>query len=315
VLVVFTQCLKIGIPNGSLIDQNRGGLKELLDGARIDVKNLGENSPLEITNIPWLSPVVGRPQELPALAADGYVDVFFCGDDWAREWECRGKRNERLLGLGIGKVDIVFAGKKETIKPPYRVASEYPYLAREALQSFLNILPKIVELGEEIPELSEYVIIPSVGATEAKNYYDICDFIIEATQSGDTLEEYGLRVMRKVMESECSLYCNEETLSDPWKMKKASRLKTMLEGVIYAKGKDLITFNIPNERLESVLTYIQENQLFGDEETVIKGRTMSEITLEVSSKDGKLPLIDIIGDLKDLGASCIEGIPISYSIR
>ena len=313
-LKVFTPILKVGIPNGSLIDSNRGGLKELLANARIDIKNLGESGPLETLNIPWLYPIPGRPQELPALAADGYVDVFFCGDDWAREWELRGKQNKKILGLGTGKVEIVFASKGSEVALG-RIASEYPYITRDFMQNIKDVSLPITPLEELAKSSLSCTIVPSYGTTEAKNYYGICDSIVEASQSGNTLEKYGLKIIQKVMASECSLYSNEDTLADPWKRKKAFRLKMMLEGVISAKGKDLITFNVPNRRLGEILEYIQKNRLFGDEETVIRGKRMSEITLEVSSRDRNLPLIDIIGDLKDRGASSIEGIPLSYSIR
>ena len=98
-------------------------------------------------------------------------------------------------------------------------------------------------------------------------------------------------------------------------MEKADRVKMMLEGAVNAKDKDLVIFNVKNENLSDILNYIRQNQLFANEETLVKGKNFSEITLELSTADRQKPLIDILGDLKDLGASSIEGIPLSYSIR
>jgi ATP phosphoribosyltransferase len=341
--------LKIGIPNGSMVDPKRGGLKELLDKARIYTKNIGTNKPLVVTNIPWLEAAAGRPQELPSLAADGYFDVVFCGDDWAREWELRGKKTEKMLGLGTGKVDIVFAKKEDIfreVKPFKIIASEYPYLARwyvAGCGSFGGfsesakwsqerngyVIPEsmtcIVDVGN-IPEYAlpgakpgdkrnELIIVDSYGATEAKTdpVVNLAEAVVEARQSGDTLEMYMLKTCGIVMSSECSLYCREGL--EEWQRKKAERIAMMLEGAVNAQGRDLVTFNVSNDALDRVVQYIRKNRLFGDEETVIPGKTMSEITLELPTRDCDKPLIDVLGDLKDLGASAIDGVPLSYSIR
>jgi len=308
----MNQKLIIGIPNGSLIDPKRGGLKEILNKARIYCKNLGSNAPAEITNIPWLEVIVQRPQELPWLAAKGYCDVFFCGDDWVKEWELRGYKNKKLIGLGIGKVDIVVATKEG--KKYWRIAaSEYPFIAKEFLETTFSTKDiQIIRYGEPIK--SNYVVIDSAGTTEPKVVYGLADIVIENTQTGTTLKNYGLIKLEKLFSSECSYYINEK-VSDRWKIKKAERIAMMLEGVINSTEKDLVTFNVKNEDFEKVLNYIRKNKLFGGEETVVKGEKMSEITLELPTTSREKPLIDIIADLKELGASSIEGIPLSYSVR
>jgi ATP phosphoribosyltransferase len=310
------QTLKLGIPNGSLVDPQRGGLKELLDKARIFSKNIGTNAPPEIINIPWLEAVVGRPQELPALAYQGYCDIFFCGDDWAREWWLRGYKCEKLIGLDIGKVDIVVASKKpipKGVRGFLKVATEYPYLAKEFVKGRYPI--DIVEIGDMFTARGGgAVILTSAGATEAKAYYGLADVIVEATQSGTSIANYGMKIREGIMTSECSLYIPSEE-DDPWKMQKAERIKMMLSGVLQAKGKDLVVFNIMNTNLPRILDYIKSNQLYADEETLKQGPKTSEITLELSTTDRQKPLIDILGDLKDLGATAIEGVPLSYSVR
>jgi len=313
--------LKIGIPNGSMVNPKRGGLKELLDRARIYTKNIGTNKPPEIINIPWLEAVVGRPQELPDLASAGYCDIFFCGDDWVLERKLGGKESEKILGLGIGKVKVVYAEKTKIDLVPKLIASEYVNIAFSYLQDSQADSEKeckIVRLGEVNPdEISEKerAVVGSYGATEAKVYFGIVDAVIDATQSGDTLRNYGLEIKKVLLESECSLYCSKAMKDDSWKMKKAERVAMMLEGALSAQGKDLVTFNISNNNLDVVLQYIRKNKLFADEETVIPGKRMSEITLELPTRNCDKPLIDIIGNLKDLGATAIEGTPLSYSIR
>jgi len=88
----------------------------------------------------------------------------------------------------------------------------------------------------------------------------------------------------------------------------------MLQGAISAYGTDLVVFNVDNGKLEDVLGYVRGNQLFGGEETVIRGGRMSELTLQLPTNDPLRPLIDTIGDLRDLGATSIDGVPLSYSV-
>ena len=302
----------LGIPDGSSIDANRGGLKEILENSRIFIRNWDGNSKPEVIDIPWLEVIMQRPQELPYLAAINCCDLFFCGDDWAKEWELRGHYNEKLLSCGIGKVNVVAAAKKEKNKFSI-AASEYPFIAKQYLQEKLAAKSiEIIKYGEKAK--SRYVVIDSFGKTELKAVYEIADLVVENTQTGNTIRNLGLEVICKIFASEIGLFMRKG-ISDEFKLGKIERIKYMVGGAVNAYGKDLVTFNIKNKGLEKALNYIRENRLFGNEETISKGNKTSEITIEVSTRNAEMPLIDIVGDLKKLGASCIEGIPLKYSIR
>lgn len=316
--------LRLGIPDGSMIDARRGGLQDLLERARIYIKNLDGKAKPEVINIPWLDVVMQRPQELPYLAAKGYCDAFFCGDDWVTEWRKRGYRSLKLLGLGIGKVSVV-VGTKPRNKRWNIAASEYPFIAKDYLEVYKGAKNvQIVKYGEKIK--GKYAVIESLGKTELKVTYQIADFVIESAQTGSSLEGLGLVVYRELFNSECGLFFND-SMSNDWKLNKLDRIAMMLKGAINAYDKELVTFNISNEKLEQVLDYIRKNRLFAAEETVIRGAKTSEITLELSVSGKttdqfdqfgiakKYPLIDVIGDLRDLGAGAIEGIPLGYSVR
>jgi len=304
--------LKIGIPTGSMVDPVRGGLRELLEKARIYIDNIGTNKPLNSRNIYWLEPRTGKSQEIPAMAAKGYCDIFFAGDDWAKEWDLRGVKSEKLLGLGIGKTDLIIAEGPIYSCNITKVASEYPFLAREAVFNDSNV--PIISLADPIPEKGK-VVISSFGSTEPKAYYGLANLIVEVSQSGESIKNYKLKLLETVMSSECSLYATEKALEDKWKAEKIDRIKLILEGSLRSQEKDLITFNAANNDLERILNYVRTNGLRGDEETVVKGNRYSEITIEVPTTDKENPLIDILADLKSLGAKSIEGVPLSYSIR
>lgn len=304
--------IKIGIPNGSTLEANRGGLKNLLENARIRIEDIDSKKAPRAVNIPWLSVMMQRPQELPYLSDRGYCDAFFAGDDWATEWNLRGYKSEKILGLGISKVKIVSATIPN--KKDFRViASEYPNIAKNYLEEKFDT--KDVEIAKNGKEVTAYYsVVESFGKTELKIEYGIADLVVENTQSGRTLNELGMVVLDEIMESECGLYVPSR-LVDKDKMKKIERVAMMLEGAKNSKDKDLITFNVEKKYLEKVINYVKINELYGNEETVIKGRNNYQITLQVETNNSEKPLLDIIWDLKGLGARSIEGIPLSYSIK
>ncbi|MBD3355423.1 hypothetical protein GF361_05610 [Candidatus Woesearchaeota archaeon] len=222
--------LKLGIPNGSMVDPKRGGLSYLLEKAGIYIDNLGKNKPLEI-NIPWIEAREARPQEFPALANMGYCDAYFCGDDWAKDWDLAGIESKKILGLDIGKVDIVVAVRTDILGTVI-YASEYPNIALNYLKSVDNITQLGIKSTDRVwlsDRKDKAQLFPSIGKTELKAYYKLVDGVIEASQTGETLKNYGLVVEKVLMSSECSLYSKKEL--DKSKKEKLYNLKNMLEKV------------------------------------------------------------------------------------
>lgn len=313
--------LTIGTPTGSMIDPKRGGLLDLLNRARLFSENLEGNAPASFPYIPWLKVFVARPQELPGLAAQGYCDIFFCGDDWATEWKLRGKESLKMLGLATGKVDIVYAANRDLrAQSVVKVATEYPFIAENYMRNFLGVEQDypVVKLraGDDMPTLDRgIIIIDSYGATEAKAFYGLADAVVENTQSGTTLKNFKLDQRTRLFTSESSLYQTVNLKTDEWKMRKAYRISTMLKAAIDAEGVDLVTFNVPNTRLKQVLEYVRTNGLFGSEETLKQGQNWTEFTLQLRTKYPRMPLIDVVGELSEMGATCIDGIPLAYSAK
>ncbi len=312
--------LKMGIPTGSLVKEKRSDLAKKLESAGIKIDEPSDDKPLEVSNIGWLEAVRGRPQEFPAIAAvKRTVDVFFCGDDWAREWELDGLYSKKLVGLDTGKVDIVVANKVgRSSDQPMVAVSEYTKIARDYISREYGIKPEdipILSIKDPIPKDKPAVVIKSEGATEAKVYYGIADLAIEATQSGSTLEAYSLEISRTLLNSECSFYAAARLQEDKWKMKKAQRIADMLQAVCNAEDRDLVSFNVHEKDLDTVLKYIRNNRLFGDQETVVNNGGFSQVTIQVDRNNPQKPYIDIIGELRELGASSIDGIPLLYSLK
>jgi len=212
-MVIKMDNLVIGIPDGSMMDPKRGGLKKILDDIGV------EDS---------YKTIIQRPQELPYLAGIGICDAYFCGDDWVEEWRLRGYSSNKILGLGIGKVDIVTAGKDIENSSVKIAASEYPFIAKKYLEEEYGAEDiQIIKYGEP---MKEYSIIDSMGKTEWKLVYGIADIIIENTQTGKTLKSLGLDVKENLFSSECGLYSRQNL--DKKRLKEIKKLAGMLEEAI-----------------------------------------------------------------------------------
>ncbi len=205
--------LVLGIPDGSMMDPERGGLKKILD--KIDIEDSYKT-------------IIQRPQELPYLASIGACDAYFCGDDWVEEWRLRGYPSDKIIGLDIGKVNLVAAGKDLKGFSVKRAASEYPFIAKKYLEDNYGAEDvQIIRYGEP---MKEYSVIDSMGKTEWKLVYGIADIIIENTQTGRTLKSLGLDVKENLFSSECGLYSRQNL--DKKRLKEINKLAGMLEEAI-----------------------------------------------------------------------------------
>ncbi len=171
---------------------------------------------------------------------------------------------------GVGKVRLVVAVHASSpwqtasdIPPNVKVSTEYPTLTRAYFE----------RLG--IPAQIMY----SYGATEAK-VPELVDVAVDLTETGATLIKNGLRIIDTVLESTTKLIANRESWSDPEKRRMIEEIRTLLIGVIDARGRVLLKLNVPKERLGDVMGVLPAlkkptvSQLYDDGyyavETVVK---------------------------------------------
>jgi ATP phosphoribosyltransferase len=194
-----------------------------------------------------------------------------------------------------GKVKIVLAVAEESdisspqqIKPGSRISTEYPALTRR----------HFAKLGIPVD------IHISYGATEAK-VPEIADAIVDVTESGLTLRKHGMKIVDVILESSTKLIANRASYADPIKGHEIEEIKTLLGGVLSARGKVLIKLNVSEENLEKVaavlpamkaptISRLYNSGYYAVETVVVK----SEINL-------------LIPELKKHGAEDILELPIS----
>jgi ATP phosphoribosyltransferase len=286
--------ISIVLPKGSLEAQTL----KLFEEADLPVRRASERDYNATIPDPRIGRVkILRPQEIPLYVQQGFFDLGITGLDWVRE---TGADVVEVMDLGGGRqlgapVKIVLAvaqdsgiTRPEELRPHMRVSTEYPNLTR---QYFARLgLPVEVYL--------------SYGATEAK-VPEIADAIVEVTETGATLQRNGMRIIDVLLESTTKLICNRAAWEDPAKRAAIEEIRTLLDGVLAARGKVLLKMNVPADRLADVIAILPAmksptvSQLYGNNYYAVE-------TVALKSSVNLL-----IPELKKRGAEDILELPIS----
>jgi ATP phosphoribosyltransferase len=295
--------ISVAIPKGSLEEQTLLLFKQ----ADLEIKVTSREYSPKIDD-PRIEKVkILRPQEIPEYVEKGYFDIGITGKDWIEE---RGADVVEIADLRYSKT----AEKESTVKIVLAVQAE-----RTAIQEAKNIKPNS-KISTEYPNLTKSFFdklgIPvqiffSYGATEAK---DMMDGIIELTETGETLRKNNWRIIDTILESSTKLIANKESWRDPAKRREIEELKTLLSGVIEARGKVLLSMNVAEDKLEAVVSGLPAMkrptiaQLYGSEDNK---RRYYAVETVVSKHEVNI----LIPRLKSLGAEDIIEIDITKIVK
>jgi len=286
--------LKLVLPKGSL----EKATLELFEAADLKVSRSSSVQYKATIEDPRVIDVrILRPQEIPVYVAEGLFDLGITGRDWIEE------TNSTVESLGELKYSKVTSNPVRII---VAVPSDSPY------ESVAH-LPQGVRVSSEYPELTRRYFADkginadiklSYGATEAK-VPDIVDCIVDITETGNALRAAGLKIIDTILVSYTELIANPNSYADPAKAHAMRQIRTLLEGVLDARGKVLVKLNVPTDRLESVIAVLPSmksptvNELFGGAGYAVES---------VVDKSGINVLIPA---LSDAGATDILELPIS----
>jgi len=231
------------IPKGSLEEQTLKYLKL----ADLEVKRASARDYSPVIKDLRISRVkILRPQEIPIYVEAGYFDLGITGLDWVLE---TGTNVKTVAELPYSKresdrVKIVLAVHEKSdvtlpaeLKPNSKVSTEYPNLTKKYFE----------RLGLPVN------IFLSYGATEAK-VPDIMDAIVDITETGETIRRSGLKIIDVILESSTVLIANGNSYDE--KRQSIEEIKTLILGAMDAEKRVLIKLNIPQEKLEDVITLL-----------------------------------------------------------
>jgi len=215
-----------------------------------------------------------RPQKLPLYLKLGKVDAGFCGFDTFSEENSQAKiiceLNFGRAGLNPVKV-IVFGRKKLRDGKDIIVSSEYMYLAKK-------IFPKAKR-------------IYSCGGTEADIVLGATDYGVGITETGKSLKENGLQILKTILVSPCVFLANQTSSELVF-------FGQQLQGTLKAELFQLLKFNLSPEKLESVLQILPSAE----------APTVSNLTdrnLAIETVAPKAGISNLILKLQKIGANGI----------
>lgn len=290
--------LKLVLPKGSL----EKATLELFDAADLAVQRSSTvDYKATIADPRVLDVRILRPQEIPTYVADGLFDLGITGRDWIEETDS----------------DVVSLGElhysKATAKPVKIVVA----VPQDSPYEKVEDLPQGLKVASEYPELTrrffrdkgiEADVRMSYGATEAK-VPEIADCIVDLTETGRALRAAGLKIIGEILQSWTELVANRAAYEDPEKRHAMEQLKTLLDGVLEARGKVLVKLNVGDADLDAVIGLVPSmkaptvSKLFGD------GGYAVETVVEKSVINTLIPA------LKDAGASDIIELPLSKIVH
>ncbi|MFZ6002717.1 MAG: ATP phosphoribosyltransferase [Actinomycetota bacterium] len=290
--------LRLVLPKGSL----EKATLELFESADLRVERSSTVDYKATIDDPRISEVrILRPQEIPMYVAEGMFDLGITGRDWVEETasdvvtlgELRySKATARPIRMVVAVPQDSPFDRVEDLPQGLRVSTEYTGLTRRFFE----------KLGIDAD------IRLSYGATEAK-VPDIVDCIVEITETGRALRAAGLKIIGEVLTSYTELIANRAATDDPDKRHAMEQIKTLLDGVMEARGKVLVKLNVSDDDLSAVIEILPSmkaptvSKLFGDGgyavETVVAKATINTL----------------IPALKDAGASDIIELPLAKIVH
>lgn len=289
--------LSIALPKGSLEEQTL----MLFAQADLELKRgFREYNPS--IDDPRISKVkILRPQEIPGYVEEGFFDLGLSGLDCIMESRAEvvevadmpyGKRGTGTLKMVIAVSNSSPIGKPEEIPPQSRVTTEFPNITKDYFDN----------MGIPVN------IFYSYGATEAK-IPELMDVVVDLTETGQTLVKNQLKIIGTILESSTKLIANKNSWENREKKKAIEEVKTLLLGVIEARGKVLLSMNIRSELLEDVIAVLP----------AMKKPTISQLYnsdyLEVTTVVEKKQVNLLLPELKARGAEDILELGISKIVR
>lgn len=289
--------LTIALPKGSLESQTL----KLFEQADLAVKR-GAREYNPTIDDPRIAKVkILRPQEIPLYVAEGYFDLGISGADCVAETaaDVVTVTEMRYAKTGAGTIKMVIAvandssvSKPEEVKPGSRVTTEFPNITKQFFDS-LNIPVKIFY---------------SYGASEAK-IPELMDVVVDLTETGATLVKNQLKVIGRIGEFPTVLIANPGAWADKDRRRAMEEIKTLLLGVIEARGRVLLSMNVAKDKLDGVLEVLP----------AMKKATVAPLAngdyVEVSTVVEKRGVNILLPQLKAKGAEDILEMPISKIVK
>lgn len=266
--------MTLGLPNGSLFEPTIQLLKRV--GVTVSMNGRSFFATIQGTTI-FNQVLIMRPQDIPEALADGVIDAGICGWDCVVEAKL-GKAVKKIVDLSYGRnsrgpVRIVIFGKtKELVdKEGVLVTAEYVNIARKFFK--------------------KAIVRFSHGTTEAKVAYGRYRYGVGVVESGRSLAENGLEIIKVLLISPTVMISGK-------KLPELEYFGRLLKAGLDAENYRLIKLDADNTAKEVILKILPSIQA-----PTVNRLANGNYALEAVIK--KEEATDLIFQLQKLGAKGI----------
>ena len=259
----------------------------LLNACGIHVSRRGTGLVEEVRDIPECEAVFLRPDDIPAIVAEGGAHLGITGLDWFEEKRLNGLNNVSCLvsdlGFGHGRLMLAapsrrfgdsgdipvgeLTGWARQLGRDLRVASKYPELTRQYMER-QGLSGKGVRLFQGSHEL-----LPRLGAA---------DLIADVVVTGSTLAAHSLTGLRlgdppePILNSSAVLIvCVNKEVYDDQAVQSAELLLEYIQANLNAEGRYIVMANVPGDSEQEVARKLFELPSLGS--VGLKGPTIAPV--------------------------------------
>ncbi len=178
-----------------------------------------------------------RADDIPVLVDSGVVDLGITGSDLVAEREAT---VETLLELGFGRCRLAvavpegFEGEALSGLDGRRIATSFPRTT-ERFFADQGASVKCMEMN---------------GAVEIMVALELADAIVDIVETGDSLRENHLRVLREIGQYQAVLVAHPSMATDA----RVLQIRRRLEGILVASRYSILEYNIPARLLKQAET-------------------------------------------------------------
>src|SRR3989339_512042 len=247
--------LKLGLPKGSLQESTfelfRKAGWNIKGSSRSYYPNIDDDE-IEIMLI--------RAQEMARYIEDKVLDAGLTGTDWVMESGCKVKKVADLVYAkqGMRPVRWVLAVPENS-----KIKSVKDLKGKRIATELVNVVKKYLKKNKVSADV-EF----SWGATEVKAP-DLCDAIVELTETGSSLRANKLRIVEEVLVSTTRLIANKKSYADKWKRTKMENIAMLLKSAVAAEGMVGLKMNVPKNKIQNIIKVLPS----------LKKPTVSELTV------------------------------------
>ncbi|MDR0890530.1 MAG: ATP phosphoribosyltransferase [Endomicrobium sp.] len=280
--------LKLGFPKGSLQNATIALFKRA--GIRVTIPSSRSYYP--ISDDKDLEMMLIRSQEIAKYVQDGFFDVGLTGYDWI----CETNSNvQEVCELNYAKSGFRFV-KWVLAVPENSIIKSIEDLHGKRIATELVRYTTKYFAQRNIKVNVEF----SWGATEAKAGKFV-DAIVELTETGSSLKENNLRIIKEILQSSTRLIVNRSSLLDPWKKEKIENISLLLQGALRAENMVGLKLNVSNKNFTKIIQILPSlkkptvAKLHGDDwyaiEVILEETLVKEI-IPILKRNGATDIVE-----------------------